>query len=91
MRHFQVESIHLVLALIDLLQVYRNPGRVAPYTNYSGESIDLDLFEDDQLGHPGGHHDDGGDPKDNNDESVDEDIGDPNNIETSVALFNERP
>ena len=45
----------MVLVLIDILQVYRNPGRVAPYTNYSGESIDLDLFEDDQLGHPGGH------------------------------------
>ena len=91
----------MVLVLIDLLQVYRNPGRVAPYTNYSGESIDLDLFEDDQLGHPGGHHDDGGDLEDddddggdhkvNDDESDDEDIGDPNNIETSVALFNERP
>ena len=90
----------MVLVLIDLLQVYRNPGRVAPYTNYSGESIDLDLFEDDQLGHPGGHHDDAGDPEDNadesdheddDDESDDEDVGDPNNIETSVALFNERP
>ena len=34
-------------------KVYRNPGRVAPYTNYSGESIDLDLFDDDELGHPG--------------------------------------
>ena len=39
-------------------QVYRNPGRVAPYTNYSGESIDLDLFDDDELGHPGDHSDD---------------------------------
>ena len=90
----------MVLVLIDLLQVYRNPGRVAPYTNYSGESIDLDLFEDDQLGHPGGHHDDAGDPEDDDesgdleddyDESDDEDVGDPNNTETSVALFNERP
>ena len=90
----------MVLVLIDLLQVYRNPGRVAPYTNYSGESIDLDLFEDDQLGHPGGHHDDAGDPEDDDesgdledddDEIGDEDVGDPNNIETSVALFNERP
>ena len=91
----------MVLVLIDIFQVYRNPGRVAPYTNYSGESIDLDLFEDDQLGHPGGHHDDAGDPENNDDESGDheddddesddEDVGDPNNIETSVALFNERP
>ena len=90
----------MVLVLIDILQVYRNPGRVAPYTNYSGESIDLDLFEDDQLGHPGGHHDDGGGPEDDDesgdledddDEIGDEDVGDPNNIETSVALFNERP
>ena len=38
---------------ISSTQVYRNPGRVAPYTNYSGESIDLDLFDDDELGHPG--------------------------------------
>ena len=29
------------------VEVYRNPGRVAPYAraNYSGESIDLDMFE----------------------------------------------
>ena len=89
----------MVLVLIDIFQVYRNPGRVAPYTNYSGESIDLDLFEDDQLGHPGGHQDDAGDPEDNadgsdhedDDESDDEDVGDQNNTETSVALFNERP
>ena len=59
----------MVLALIDLLQVYRNPGRVAPYTNYSGESIDLDLFEDDQLGHPGGHRDDAGDLEDDDDDN----------------------
>ena len=90
----------MVLLLIDIFQVYRNPGRVAPYTNYSGESIDLDLFEDDQLGHPGCHDDDGGGPEDDDesgdleddyDESDDEDVGDPNNTETSVALFNERP
>ena len=52
------------------------------------------------MSHPGGHHDDAGDPEDNDDESDheddddesdDEDVGDPNNTETSVALFNERP
>ena len=31
------------------------------------------------------------DPEDDDDGSDDEDVGDPNNIETSVALFNERP
>ena len=31
------------------------------------------------------------DHKVNHDLSDDEDVGDPNNIETSVALFNERP
>ena len=69
MTHFQVKSIHLVLVLSYLLQVYRNPGRVAPYTNYSGESIDLDLFEDDQLGHPGGGDDDAGDLEDDDDDN----------------------